>query len=119
MDPDPDPERAPRVAIALQGSFGHERYALGMMAAFQRHQVTFHAASGTVEMMLPLWLYFQGTPVDIAGYARSLPAVEATLLPSYLDPDTWLSYFEGARKDLAAALRDPGATPSYTGSSPT
>ncbi len=104
-----EPERGPRVAIALQGSFGHERYALGMMAAFQRHKIAFHAASGTVEMMLPLWLYFQGTPVDISEYARSLPPVEALLLPSYLDPGTWQSYLAGAMQDLVTKLGDSGS----------
>ncbi len=47
-----------RVAIALQGSFGHEIYALGIMSGFQEEGVKLVAGSGTVEMLLPILLFF-------------------------------------------------------------
>lgn len=50
--------RGQQVAIALQGSFGHKYYAMGIMSALQDQGMKFKAGSGCVEMMLPLWLFF-------------------------------------------------------------
>ncbi|HXE38382.1 MAG TPA: hypothetical protein VN639_07870, partial [Azonexus sp.] len=60
-----------KVALALQGSFGHIVYAAGVLDAFRAHNrklretpdgppakaIEIDIASSCVEMMTPLWLY--------------------------------------------------------------
>ncbi len=65
----------PKIGLAIQGSFGHEFYATGIMQAFQAYgyehgkRPQFAVASGCVEMLAPMLLYFyqdeSGRGIDI------------------------------------------------------
>jgi len=79
------------------------RYALGVLAAFQEQRVPFTAASGCVEMLLPLWLYFNKPSIDIGSYvstALSTPPSMPNIIPAMLDPRTWINYFESVAESL-------------------
>lgn len=62
----------PRIALAMQGSFGHIVYAAGILDAFRAHnhtappslQLQFPLASGCVEMLTPLWLFLNAPGGD-------------------------------------------------------
>ena len=60
---------APRIGLAVQGSFGHIVYAAGILDAFRAHnhaapadqRLEFPLASGCVEMLTPLWLFLSAS----------------------------------------------------------
>ena len=76
-----------RVGIALQGSFGHKYYALGILNGLQKElpeQIQFAAGSGCVEMLLPLWLYLNKDRIRIPGYFSQMLAAGQPLQPAIL-----------------------------------
>lgn len=102
------PAREPRLALAIQGSFGHIDYAAGLLDAFRAHNhgvyeqaagvatkpLDFVTASGCVEMLTPLWLYL----ADQKG--------ERSLRAPMLDGDKQLSPWAQQRIASPAVRRD-------------
>lgn len=131
---------APRIALAVQGSFGHVVYAAGILDAFrelnQRRRagrsggpahggLHFGLASGCVEMMTPLWRYLAAQDADESLRAafvdddHSVPWwVQSRIAPAFARPDAVESYLSGlvaAQKRLTVAtaglFRFPPAGP--------
>lgn len=115
------PSRKPRVALAIQGSFGHIDYAAGLLDAFRAHNssrkgkpLTVDTASGCVEMLTPLWLYLadqQGKnslrePV-LTDDKRLSPWAKQRIAPPGVRPDAWNSYLSGLM-DAQSRLADAG-----------
>lgn len=101
-----------RIALAVQGSFGHIDYAAGVLDAFRAHNhaapadgkptLDIDAASGCVEMLTPLWLYLadqnaKSSMRDIVlNEDTSLPLwAQQRIAPPAVRPDAWNSYFSG------------------------
>jgi predicted acylesterase/phospholipase RssA len=86
------------LGIALQGSFGHKYYALGILNGLQEklpRGIRFAAGSGCVEMLLPLWLYFSKDKIRIREYFSQMVAEGQPRVPSILpgyDTDSLLNY---------------------------
>jgi len=111
--------RPPRVALAIQGSFGHIDYAAGLLDAFRAHNssrkgktLEIDTASGCVEMLTPLWLYLadqQGKhslrePV-LNDDKRLSPWARQRVAPPGVRPDAWNSYLSGLM-DAQSRLAD-------------
>jgi len=104
----PEASKGKRIALAVQGSFGHMFYAAGILEAFREHNlehpkepIEFSCASGCVEMMLPLWLYFsaESEAVSIKERLRAFFAPHVAAWPKIglaaADGDTWSDYWAG------------------------
>lgn len=114
------PETAPgakyKVALALQGSFGHIVYAAGVLDAFRAHNrsvrenpehqaakaINIELAAGCVEMLTPLWLYLADQQGDLSLREKvvndnfSEPWVaQMRIAPPGVRADAWGSYFSG------------------------
>lgn len=89
-----------KLGLAIQGSFGHRYYALGLLRAFQEYnqrnpkqKIQFTAASGCVEMMWPLWLYLGDHDIEeyfereIEQYFDHL--VNPKLVPNFDISESW------------------------------
>ena len=66
----------PKLGLAVQGSFGHEPYALGILQGLQDgrngQRIPLVAATANVEMLAPTLLYAQGSNgADLAAYHQS------------------------------------------------
>jgi predicted acylesterase/phospholipase RssA len=103
------------IAIALQGSFGHKYYALGIMCgleeALNESKMRFAAGSGCVEMLLPLWLYFQKNDqrkVAIRDYFSKIldagPSLIPAIIPGY-DLASLLNYGKSVFNPQQLSLR--------------
>jgi len=130
-----------KIALALQGSFGHICYAAGILDAFREHNhrprakgdkhITFEVASGCVEMLTPLSMYLAdqdgGTSLREAivnGDGSPLWA-QISFAPPMVRMDAVESYWRGrggAQERLATAwvnlllwkntdAQDPSSTP--------
>jgi len=92
------------IALALQGSFGHKYYALGILSGLQeslQERIHFSAGSGCVEMLLPLWLYFNRDGINIREYFSQMLAAGQPLVPSILpgyDSDSLINYAKSLTK---------------------
>ena len=101
-----------KIALALQGSFGHIDYATGILDAFRAHNhaasgrgaptLDIAAASGCVEMLTPLWLYLADQraassmgEIVIDGDNHLSPWARQRMVPPSVRPDAWHSYFFG------------------------
>lgn len=105
-----------KVALALQGSFGHIVYAAGVLDAFRAHNrklretpdgppakaIEIDIASGCVEMMTPLWLYLADQYAGNSLREFVVPdnfgeplAAQLRIAPPAVRPDAWSSYFSG------------------------
>lgn len=108
-----------KIALALQGSFGHIFYAAGVLDAFRAHNrklrdapddasakaIEVELASGCVEMMTPLWLYLadqHGSKSLRDAVVADDPGVplwaRSRIAPPAVRPDAWRSYFSGLVK---------------------
>ncbi|RJG02282.1 hypothetical protein [Noviherbaspirillum sedimenti] len=108
--------RAPRLALALQGSFGHIDYAAGLLDAFRAHNRRVHdqpaaagakpldiaTASGCVEMLTPLWLYLADQKGDrslraavLDGDKHLAPWAQQRIAPPVVRRDAWHGYLSG------------------------
>lgn len=106
----------PKVALALQGSFGHIVYAAGVLDAFRAHNrsvgqtrgpraakaIDIALASGCVEMLTPLWCYLANQDSDKSLRAtvvddnfREPWAAQLRVAPPGVRSDAWASYFSG------------------------
>jgi len=101
-----------KIALAVQGSFGHIFYATGILDAFRANNHAHHATdgkriiaesgSGCVEMSMPLALYLSGQDAStsfgnaVLNSDSQLPplAQESLALPA-VRPDAWKNYFSG------------------------
>lgn len=115
--------KKPKIALAVQGSFGHIDYAAGVLDAFRAYNHAAHAAgtptleiiagSSCVEMVTPLWLYLLNQNSDISmrdiilhGDETLSPLAQQRIAPPGVRPDVWKSFFSGlldAQKNLAEA----------------
>ena len=119
--------RPPRVALAIQGSFGHIDYAAGLLDAFRAHNhavqgshgagagkpLEIVAASGCVEMLTPLWLYLADQKSKDSLRATVLeadkhlpPWARQRIAPPGVRKDAWRGYLAGlmeAHSRFAAA----------------
>jgi predicted acylesterase/phospholipase RssA len=104
--------RANKIALAVQGSFGHIFYATGILDAFRAYNcaqqakgakgLEVAAGSGCVEMLMPLALFLgdQNAPSSFGDTVLnsdddlSLLARES-LAPPSVRPDAWKDYFSG------------------------
>jgi len=117
----------PRLALAIQGSFGHIDYAAGLLDAFRAHNHQAHdasavngtrpldiaTASGCVEMLTPLWLYLadqkgpQSMRAAVLDGDKHLPPwVQQRIAPPAVRQDAWRGYLSGlmeAQSRFAAA----------------
>lgn len=105
-----------KVALALQGSFGHIVYAAGVLDAFRAHNrsvqqtpgqrtakaIDIELASGCVEMLTPLWLYLANQSGDQSLRAAVVDdnfgepwAAQLRIAPPGVRTDAWGSYFSG------------------------
>ncbi len=98
------------LAIALQGSFGHRYYALGIICGLQerldKKKIRFEAGSGCVEMLLPLWLYFSKQKADIRQYFSKMLTAGEPLIPAIVpgyDPVSVFNY----EKHLVGFVQTP------------
>ncbi len=100
--------RPPRLALAIQGSFGHIDYAAGLLDAFRAHNagsgkpLEFAAASGCVEMLTPLWLYLADQKSRhslrdalLHGDSDLPPWAQQRIAPSGMRHDSWSNYLAG------------------------
>jgi predicted patatin/cPLA2 family phospholipase len=109
-------EKAPKLALAIQGSFGHIFYAAGVLDAFRAHNhdvqkhgaaskqkaINIATASSCVEMLTPLWIYLadqqtQDSMRDILLNADSNlpPWIQNRIAPPSVRPDAWNNYLTG------------------------
>lgn len=108
--------RPPRLALALQGSFGHIDYAAGLLDAFRAHNHGLHgphaagagkpleivAASGCVEMLTPLWLYLADQKAKdslrktvLEGDRHLPPWARQRIASPAVRQDAWRGYLAG------------------------
>jgi predicted acylesterase/phospholipase RssA len=108
--------KAPKLALAVQGSFGHIFYAAGVLDAIRAHNhhvqthgettkqkaINIATASGCVEMLTPLWLYLadQRNEKSIRGIVLNEddnlpPWVQQRIAPPSVRPDVWNNYLTG------------------------
>lgn len=105
-----------KVALALQGSFGHIVYAAGVLDAFRAHNLAVQQtpgqrtakaidikfASGCVEMLTPLWCFLANPSGDRSlradvvddNFSEPWPA-QLRIAPPAVRADAWVSYFSG------------------------
>jgi hypothetical protein len=105
-----------KVALALQGSFGHIVYAAGILDAFRAHNrsvrktpghrgakaIDIAFASGCVEMLTPLWRYLAAPDGDQSlremvvddNFSEPL-AAQVRVAPPAVRVDAWSSYLSG------------------------
>lgn len=133
-------KRPPRVALAIQGSFGHIDYAAGLLDAFRAHNhglqdgaassgkpLDIVAASGCVEMLTPLWLYLADQKAKDSLRAplfdsdKHLPPwARQRIAPPAVRQDAWRGYLAGlseAHHRFASAslkLMEQAANPAAT-----
>lgn len=141
----PTGERAsqPRLALAIQGSFGHVDYAAGLLDAFRAHNhqaqgqraacgsklLEVATASGCVEMLMPLWLYLADQKAQhslrngvLDGDQHLPPWARQRIAPSGVRRDAWGSYLSGfldaqsrfAKAGLQHFSRSAGAAAELT-----
>lgn len=115
---------APRIGLAVQGSFGHIVYAAGILDAFRAHnhkapadqRLEFPLASGCVEMLTPLWLFLSepngGTSLRDAVVKDDFLTpwwVQNRIAPPGVRADAVTSYIKGlgqASKRLSMAYQE-------------
>ncbi|MGZ3253119.1 MAG: hypothetical protein ACXU7D_02310 [Burkholderiaceae bacterium] len=107
---------APKLALAVQGSFGHIFYAAGVLDAFRAHNhdvqkhgaaskqkaINIATASGCVEMLTPIWLYLANQQTKdsmrdpVLNADSNLPPwIQNRIAPPTVRPDVWINYLTG------------------------
>lgn len=133
--------REPRLALALQGSFGHIDYAAGLLDAFRAHNhraqggssaagarpLHIGTASACVEMLTPLWLYLADQhgahslrSAVLEGDKDLPPWARQRIAPPTVRRDAWREYLSGladAQGRFARAGRRLFAEPAGTAAS--
>ena len=101
-----------KIALAVQGSFGHIFYATGILDAFRAYNcaqlakgeetVEIVAGSGCVEMLMPLSLFLDAQNATSSFSDTVLnsddnlsPLARESLAPPSVRPDAWKDYFSG------------------------
>jgi hypothetical protein len=115
---------SPRIALAVQGSFGHIVYAAGILDAFRAHnhavpaaqRLEFPLASGCVEMLTPLWLFLNAPHGEISLRDAVVKDdyltpwwVQSRIAPPAIRADALTSYLKGlgqASKRLSMAYQE-------------
>lgn len=108
--------RPPKLALAIQGSFGHIFSAAGVLDAFRAHNhemkkqgdaskqkvITIATASACVEMLTPLWSYLadqhaKDSMRDVLLNTDSdlPPWIQNRIVPPFVRPDAWNHYLTG------------------------
>jgi predicted patatin/cPLA2 family phospholipase len=109
-------DKPPKLALAVQGSFGHIFYAAGVLDAFRAHNhevqmygessklkaINIATASGCVEMLTPLWLYLADQQAEssirsmVVNEDSNLPPwVQSRIAPPTVRADAWNNYLTG------------------------
>lgn len=101
-----------KIALAIQGSYGHVFYATGMLDAFRAYNhraaknnqptIQAHAGSGCVEMLSPLYFLLTQQAGEtsliqpLKDEISALPSIaKSTLYPAGIREDAWQNYMRG------------------------
>ena len=100
-----------KIGLAVQGSFGHMFYALGVLEAIREHNASpnshkkhFTCASGCVEMLLPLLMFTkdQNSPKSFRSEVHKPNLPIPPLLPAQLDMGSWAKWAETLTQSVLA-----------------